>query len=93
MLQLVDFIAKHYNWGSKQLITLWRDLEIESIEINSDEQLFEWCQLNLDKGVVQINAQVNDFEGLLRKEWWNRCGRTLKRDQGICIVCCKRSTP
>jgi hypothetical protein len=28
--------------------------------------LFEWCQLNLDKGVVQINAQVNDFEGPLQ---------------------------
>jgi hypothetical protein len=73
MLQLVDFIAEHYNWGSKQLITLWRDLETESIEINSDEQLFEWCQLNLDKGVVQINAQVNDFEGPLQ------CSPTKRR--------------
>jgi hypothetical protein len=41
-------------------------LETESIEIKSDEQLFEWCQLNLDGGVVHINAQVNDFEGPLQ---------------------------
>ena len=41
ILQLVDFIAEHYNWGSKQLITLWRDLEAESIEIKSDELLLD----------------------------------------------------
>jgi RIO-like serine/threonine protein kinase len=34
MLQLVDFIAEHYNWGSKQLITSWCDMETESVEIN-----------------------------------------------------------
>jgi hypothetical protein len=73
MLQLVDFIAEHYNWGSKQLITLWCDLETESIEIKSDEQLFEWCQLNLNRGVVHINAQVNDFEGPLQ------CSPTKRR--------------
>ena len=41
ILQLVDFIAEHYNWGSKQLITLWRDLEAESIEIKSDDLLLD----------------------------------------------------
>ena len=55
LLQLVDFIAEHYMWGSKQHLTLWRELEY-SMEIKSDEQLLEWFQLNLKKGVVQINA-------------------------------------
>jgi hypothetical protein len=48
-------------------------METESIEIKSDEQLFEWYQLNVDKGVVQINAQVNDFEGPLQ------CSATKQR--------------
>jgi len=39
--QLVDFVAEHYMWGSKQLCTLWRDLENISCEIKSDEQLLE----------------------------------------------------
>jgi hypothetical protein len=40
MLHLVDFIVEHI-WGSKQHITLRRELESDSIEIKSDEQLFE----------------------------------------------------
>ena len=71
-LQLVDFIAEHYMWGSKQYITLWRELEY-SMEIKSDEQLLEWFQLNLDKGIVWINAQINDFEGPLQ------CSPTKRR--------------
>ena len=39
LLQLVDFIAEHCLWGSKQCITLWRDLENDSMEIKSDENL------------------------------------------------------
>ena len=65
LLHLVDFIAEHYMWGSKQHITLSRESEY-TMEIKSDEQLFEWFQLNLDKGVVRINAQINDFEGPLQ---------------------------
>ena len=61
LLQLVGFIAEHYMWGSKHHITLWSELEY-SIKIKSDEQLLEWFQLNLDKGVVQIN----DVEGPLQ---------------------------
>jgi len=72
LLQLVDFIAEHYIWGSKQHITLLRESEY-TIEIKSDEQLFEWFQLNLDKGVVEINAQINDFEGPLQ------CSPTKRR--------------
>ena len=41
LLQLVDFIAEHYLWGSKQYLTLWRDLENYSMEIKSDENLLE----------------------------------------------------
>ncbi|OEL21006.1 hypothetical protein BAE44_0017975 [Dichanthelium oligosanthes] len=55
-LQLVDFIGGYCMWGSKQRITLWCDLDSVSIEITSDEQLLEWFQLNLDKGVVRINV-------------------------------------
>jgi hypothetical protein len=56
-MQLVDFIAEHYMWGSKQRIILWHDLDIESTEITSDEQRLEWFQVNLEKGVVQIIAR------------------------------------
>jgi hypothetical protein len=42
LLQLVDFIAEHCLWGSKQYITLWHDLKNESMEIKSDENLLEW---------------------------------------------------
>ena len=73
MLQLVDFIAEHYMWGSKQYISLYRELESDSIEIKSDEQLFEWFELNIDKGIVHIVAQINDFEGLLQ------CSPTKRR--------------
>ncbi|KAG2607121.1 hypothetical protein PVAP13_4NG199422, partial [Panicum virgatum] len=59
-------------WGVKQYITLWRELEY-SMEIKSDEQLLEWFQLNLDKGIVRINAQINDFEGPLQ------CSPTKRR--------------
>ena len=34
LLQLVDFIVEHCLWGSKQYITLWCDLENDSMEIN-----------------------------------------------------------
>ena len=70
LLQLVNFIAEHYMWGSKQYISLWRALdEISrgpSIEIKTDEQLLEWFELNKEKGNVYINAQINDFEGPLQ---------------------------
>lgn len=67
LLQLVDFIAEHCLWGSKQYITLWRDLENDdSMEIKSDENLLEWCLVNVQSGLVCINAQINDFEGPLQ---------------------------
>ena len=66
LLQLVDFIAKHCLWDSKQYITLWRDLENDSIEIKSDKNLLEWLLINVEDGLVCINAQINDFEGPLQ---------------------------
>ena len=71
--QLVDFVAEHYMWGSKQLCTLWRDLENISCEIKSDEELLDWFLLNLDKGAACINVQMNDFEGALQ------CSPTKRR--------------
>ena len=66
LLQLVDFIAEHCLWGSKQYITLWCDLENDSIEIKSDKNLLEWFLINVEDGLVCINAQINDFEGPLQ---------------------------
>jgi hypothetical protein len=36
------------------------------IQITSDEQLLELFELNLEKGVVHIHAQINDFNGPLQ---------------------------
>jgi len=44
-----------------------------SVEIKSDEDLLEWCQHNLDEGVVRINAQIIDFEDPLQ------CSPTKRR--------------
>jgi hypothetical protein len=37
LLQLVNDIAQHCLWGSKQYIILWRDLDDVSVEIKTDE--------------------------------------------------------
>ena len=66
ILQLVDHIGETFEWGSKQYITLWRSLEDVSIEIKTDEHLLEWFELNFEKGVVHIDAQINDFNGPLQ---------------------------
>jgi hypothetical protein len=44
---------------------LWRELDTDSIKIKSDNNMLEWFELNLNKEVVQIIAQINDFAGLL----------------------------
>jgi len=66
LLQLVDFIDEHYLWGSKQHLTLWRELDSESFEIKSDQELLEWFQVNLEKGIAEIVGQIDDFEGPLQ---------------------------
>jgi hypothetical protein len=45
---------------------LWGDLENDSVEIKSDENLLEWFLINVENGIVCINAQINDFEGPLQ---------------------------
>jgi hypothetical protein len=37
-----------------------------SFQIKSDEQVLQWFQMNLEKGVVHIDAQINDFDGPLQ---------------------------
>ena len=66
LLQLVDFIVEHCLWGSKQYITLWRDLENDSMKIKSDENLLEWFLINVENELICINAQIDDFEGPLQ---------------------------
>ena len=46
-------------------MTLWHDLQNYSMEIKSDENLVEWNLLNVEKRLVCMNAQVNDFYGPL----------------------------
>jgi hypothetical protein len=50
LLQLFDFIAEHCLWCSKQYITLWRDLDNDSMEIKSDENLLDWFLINVENG-------------------------------------------
>ena len=57
LLQLVDFIAEHYIWGSKQHITLSRESE-NTIEIKSDEQLFELLRLVLRSMILRPHCIV-----------------------------------
>jgi hypothetical protein len=56
-------------WGSKQYVTLYGSSESSgdvSFRIKSDEQVHELFQLNIEKGVVHIDAQINDFDGPLQ---------------------------
>ena len=36
------------------------------MEIKSDKNLLEWLLINVEDGLVCINAQINDFEGPLQ---------------------------
>jgi hypothetical protein len=36
------------------------------MEIKSDENLLDWFLMNIENGLVCINAQINDFEGPLQ---------------------------
>jgi hypothetical protein len=42
------------------------DSDDVSFQIKSDEQVLEWFHMNLEKGVVHIDAQINDFDGPLQ---------------------------
>jgi hypothetical protein len=34
-----------------------------SFPIKSNEHVVEWFQINIEKGVMDIDAQMNDFDG------------------------------
>jgi hypothetical protein len=53
-------------WNSKQFIFFLHHGDNGSGEIRSDEQLKQWLDANLEKGVAHIEAQINDFSGPLQ---------------------------
>jgi hypothetical protein len=68
LLQLINHIAEHFVWGSKQYISLFRATDVSDdvcVPIKSDEHLLEWFNLNLENEVTYIDAQINDFGGPL----------------------------
>jgi hypothetical protein len=69
LMQIIDHVAEHFMWGSKQYITLYGSFEDSdgvSFQIKSDEHVLEWFEMNLEKRVVYIDAQINDFDGPLQ---------------------------
>ena len=78
-LQLVDFVGERCMWGSKQYISFWRSLENESIEIKSDEELLQWFELNQERRVVHIDAQIDVFQGPIQfSPTKRRCHPTVR---------------
>jgi hypothetical protein len=61
----VNHVAETFSWVSKQYISSWRSSD-ECVEIRNDEQLLEWCQINLQQGTMHIDTQINDFDGPLQ---------------------------
>jgi len=59
LLQLVHFIAEHCLWGSKQCMTLWRDLENYSMEIKSDENLLRVVSIDRREGISMHQCSSN----------------------------------
>jgi hypothetical protein len=37
-----------------------------AIEIKSDEQLLEWFELNIESGIMCVDAEIKDFDGPLQ---------------------------
>jgi hypothetical protein len=37
-----------------------------AIEIKSDEQLLEWFELNIESGIMCVDAEIKDFNGTLQ---------------------------
>jgi hypothetical protein len=65
-MQIIDHIAEHFKWSSKQYITFYdsyEDSDDVSFPIKSNEHVVEWFQINIEKGVMDIDAQMNDFDG------------------------------
>jgi hypothetical protein len=67
LLNLVDYIDAKFIWGSKKYITLWRSLSDDvATEIKSDEQLLEWFELNIESGIMCVDAKIKDFNDQLQ---------------------------
>jgi hypothetical protein len=52
LMQIVDHIAEHFMWRSKEYCTLYGSSEGSgdvSFQIKSDEQVLQWFQMNLEK--------------------------------------------
>jgi hypothetical protein len=55
------------------------------MEIKSDENLLEWCLVNVQSGLVCINAHINDFEGPLQFSPTKRRLHPIVRDSMLSI--------
>lgn len=67
LLTLVDYIGDNFIWGSKQYISLWRStFDDIAVEIKTDEHLLQWFDLNLENGIMYIDAEIKDFDGPLQ---------------------------
>jgi hypothetical protein len=68
-MQIIDHIAEHFMWSSKQYVSLYGSSECSgdvNLLIKSDEQVLELFEMNLEKGVMYIDVQINDFDGPLQ---------------------------
>jgi hypothetical protein len=53
-MQIIDYIAEHFMWGSKQYVILHGSSKSSadvSFWVKSDEQVHELFQMNIEKGV------------------------------------------
>ncbi|KAG2543074.1 hypothetical protein PVAP13_9NG725177, partial [Panicum virgatum] len=81
-LQLVDFVGERCVWGSKQYISFWRFLENASIEIKRDKELLQWFELNQERRVVHIDAQIDVFQGPIQfSPTKRRCHPTVRNKE------------
>ncbi|TVU10845.1 hypothetical protein EJB05_44398, partial [Eragrostis curvula] len=64
LLQLVNHIAEHFLWGSKQYIFLWRQSEHDEEDVRFQLKVMKTASMT--KGVVHIIAEIDDFEDPLQ---------------------------
>ena len=59
LMQLVDFIAEHYMWGSKQYISLWRELDERDrgcVRATQEGEGVNWVTNRLLKTITPTSA-------------------------------------
>jgi hypothetical protein len=67
LLNLVDYMDAKCIWGSKQYMILWSSLRDDvAIEIKSDKLLLEWFELNIESGIMCVDAKIKYFIGPLQ---------------------------